>query len=136
MRLQPSCIQDICHVQQQYYNSHTNMSILQHILHINIFDTPQLLHTRHTVSAMLSSNCVAATHNTTHSPCTSTCTTHPALHTQHYPTHCLPPPCVYTTNTRHSWHKMWGWCESVVPILFGWFWGGSIPTCACFHSDY
>ena len=39
----------------------------------------QLLHTRQTISAMLSSNYFAATHNKTHSPCTSTCTTYPAL---------------------------------------------------------
>ena len=41
--------------------------------------TPQLLHTRQIMSAMLSSNYVTATHNTTHSSCTSTCTTHPAI---------------------------------------------------------
>ena len=35
--------------------------------------------TRQTISAMLSSNYVASTHNTTHSPCTSTSTMHPAL---------------------------------------------------------
>ena len=41
--------------------------------------TLQLLHTRQTISAILNSNYIAATHNTTHSPCTSTCTTYPAL---------------------------------------------------------
>ena len=41
--------------------------------------TLQLLHKRQTISAILNSNYIAATHNTTHSPCTSTCTTHPAL---------------------------------------------------------
>ena len=34
--------------------------------------TLQLLHTRQTISAILNSNYIAATHNTTHSPCTST----------------------------------------------------------------
>ena len=68
---QPSWIQDICHVQQQYYTTYTlTCNKTQHCL-----CTPQRL----TVSTMLSSNCIAATHNTTYSPCTSTCTTHTAL---------------------------------------------------------
>jgi len=38
-----------------------------------------LLHTRQIISAMFSCNYIAASHSITHSPCTSTCTTHPAL---------------------------------------------------------
>ena len=47
----------------------------------------QFLHTRRIISAMFSSYCVATTHTTTHSP-----SHQHALHTQHYPTHCLPKP--------------------------------------------
>ena len=76
------CIQDICHV--------SSNTISQHTLHTKCHtDSALLVHS--TASAYktdrISSNCVAATHNTTHSPCTSTCTTHPVL-----PTHCFPPP--------------------------------------------
>ena len=52
--------------------------------------TPQLLHTRETTSAMLNSIGIAATHNTTHSPYTSTCTIHPALSTP-LPSIIIPP---------------------------------------------
>ena len=43
--------------------------------------TPQFLHTRKTehICHAQYSNYIAATHNITHSKCTSTCTTHPAL---------------------------------------------------------
>ena len=69
---------------------------------------------------------IAATHNITHSPCISTCTTHPALPTPLPSTTLL---CTQLTNTTHicvKWRKMWGWCESVVvsfsSSLVG-FWG-------------
>ena len=39
----------------------------------------RFLHTRQTIPAMPSNNYIAATHNVTHFPCTSTCTTHPPL---------------------------------------------------------
>ena len=43
------------------------------------------------------------THNITHSPSTPTCTTHPALHTQHYSLHCFHNLPMHTANTRHSY---------------------------------
>ena len=64
-----------------------------------------------------------------HSPCTSTCTTHPPLN-------CLPPPPPHTTNTRVKLAK---WCGSVVVSyhshLLWLIFESSIPTCACFHSE-
>ena len=94
---------------------------------------PQLLHTRQTIFAMLSSKYIAATHNTTHSPCTSTCTTHPALPTP------LPSTTLLCTQlTQGTVGKMAQtvemvkvlWCHShLVWLVFE----GSIPTCTCFH---
>ena len=61
----------------------------------------QFLHTRQTIPAMLSSNYIAATHNTTHS------TAH--QHAQHT---AIPSPlpsstllCTHLTNTKHSWQN-------------------------------
>ena len=63
---------------------------------------PPLLHTRQTISAMLSSDYSAATHNITYnSPCTSTYTTHSALPNPKPSTTLL---CTQLTNTRHSWY--------------------------------
>ena len=89
---------------------------------------------------MLSSNYIAATHNVTHFPCTSTYTTHPAIHP--------PPPqlpstillCTQLTNTKHSQQNGTRcrdgvnvlWCRSyLVRLVFE----HSIPTCACFHLE-
>ena len=58
------------------HNSHSNMPHRLSTVHA-------LLHVRWTISAMLSRNEVAATHNITHSPCTATPTTHLELHTPH-----------------------------------------------------
>ena len=72
-------------------------------------------------------------HNITHSPCTSTCTTHPTLHIL------LPSTTLLGTQliTRHSWqHDTVGmvkvlWCHShLVWLVFE----GSISTCADFCS--
>ena len=99
--------------------------------------TPQLLHTRQTISAMLSSNCIAATQNTTHSPCTSTCTKHTPSTTQPTALHNSP---MHTTNPRHSWQngtrcrdgvKVLWCCSHLVWLVFE----GFIPTCACFRSE-
>ena len=66
-----------------------------------------------------------------------------ALHTQHYLPHCLPQPsvCTQLTNTKHIYSWQNGtrcrdvkllWCHShLVWLVFE----GSIPTCACFHSE-
>ena len=77
---------------------------------------------------MLSSNYIAATHNITHSPYTSICTTHPALPTP------LPSSTtiLYTqlTNTRDGVKVLW--CH---PHLVWLVFEGSIPTCTCFRSE-
>ena len=69
----------------------------------------------------------------THFPCTSTCTTQPAIPSQL--------PAMHTTNTKHSWQNGTRcsrdgvnvlWCRShLVWLVFE----GSIPTCAGFHSE-
>ena len=73
----------------------------------------------------------------THSPCTSTCTTHPAIPSQLPSTTLL---CTQLTNTKHSWQNGTRcrdgvnvlWCRShLVWLVFE----GSIPTCAGFHSE-
>ena len=66
---------------------------------------------------MLSSNCVVATHNTTHTPCTSTCTPHPELPN--------PLPSATFLSTRHKtelakWHKVLMCCGVVPACLAGW----------------
>ena len=78
------------------------------------------------------SNYIAAIHNVTHSPCTSTCTPHPALHTPLPSTTFL---CTQLTNTKHSrqngtrcrdgvkllWchsHLVWLVIEGSIPMLF------------------
>ena len=80
---------------------------------------------------------IAATHNITHSPYTLTCTPHPALPSQLPSTTLL---CTQLTNTKHSWQNGTRcrdgvkllWCHShLVWLVFE----GSIPTCACFHSE-
>ena len=90
------------------------------------------IQSRQTISAMLSSNDIAATHNITHSPFTSTCTTHPPLPTPLPSTTLL---CTQLTNTKHSWQNvgmLWKCCLS---NLVGLVFEGSIPTCTCFHSE-
>ena len=73
----------------------------------------------------------------THSPCTSTCTTHPAISSQ-LPSTTLQ--CTQLTNTKHSWQNGTRcrdgvnvlWCRShLVWLVFE----GSIPTCTGFHSE-
>ena len=93
----------------------------------------QFLHTRQTIPA----NYIAATYNVTHSPYTSTCTTHPALP---FPLPSTTLLCTHLTNTKHRWQNgtrcrdgvnvLWR-CSHLVWLVFE----GSIPTCACFHSE-
>ena len=73
----------------------------------------------------------------THSPRTSTCTTHPAIPSQLPSTTLL---CTQLTNTKHSWQNGTRcrdgvnvlWCRShLVWLVFE----GSIPTCAGFHLE-
>ena len=73
----------------------------------------------------------------THSPCTPTCTMHPAIPFQLPSTTLL---CTQLTNTKHSWQNGTRcrdgvnvlWCRShLVWLVFE----GSIPTCAGFHSE-
>ena len=73
----------------------------------------------------------------THSPCTSTCTTHPPIPSQ-LPSTTLQ--CTQLTNTKHSWQNGTRcrdgvnvlWCRShLVWLVFE----GSMPTCAGFHSE-
>ena len=86
---------------------------------------------------MLSSNCVAATHNTTYPPCTSTCNTHPwAL----YPSQCLPPPSFSHKPTQGKMAQdvgmVWKYC-GVIPILFGWFlWVPSLHVLVCIQKTF
>ena len=121
-------------ISQHNLLQHTIQTQLMHALH------SFCIHARQTISAMLSiySNYITATHNTTHSPGTSTCTPHPALPTPLPSTTLL---CTQLTNTKHSWQNGTRcrdgvkllWCHSHLvwlPVF-----EGSIPTCACFHSD-
>ena len=73
---------------------------------------------------------------TSHPPCTSTCTTHPAIPSPLPSTTLL---CTQLANTEHSWQNGTRcrdgvnvlWCRShLVWLVFE----GSIPTCAGFHS--
>ena len=77
-------------------------------------------------------HCIYPQH--THSPCTSTCTTHPAIPSQLPSTTQL---CTQLTNTKHSWQNGTRcrdgvnvlWCRShLVWLVFE----GYIPTCTCF----
>ena len=66
-----------------------------------------------TISAMISSNYIAAIHNIT---CPSTCTTYWALTT----------PLMHKTNTRHSWQNGTRWRDGVkvsLPSSLAGFWG-------------
>ena len=79
---------------------------------------------------MLSSNCVAATHNITHSPCTSTCTTHPVLPNPLPSTTLL---CTQLTQDKMAQDLGMVWkCCGIVPILFGWFLRVSSPHALVF----
>ena len=90
--------------------------------------------------ATLNCNKVTATHNTTHSPYTTTCTTHPVLLV---PQASMPKTtllCTQVTNTMHSRQngtrcrdgvKVLWCCSYLVWLVFE----GSIPTCACFHWE-
>ena len=87
-----------------------------------------------TISAMLSSNYIAAIHN---SLLTQTYTTHPGLSTP-LPSTTLQ--CMHTSNTRHTWHgtrcRDGGKYCGIIPIYVVWLvFEGFIPTCACFHSE-
>ena len=90
--------------------------------------------------ATLNRNKVTATHNTTHSPCTTTCTTHPVLLIPQPSTPKTTLLCSQVTNTMHSWQngtrcrdgvKVLWCCSYLVWLLFE----GSIPICACFHWE-
>ena len=77
-------------------------------------------------------HCIHPQH--THSTCTSTCTTHPDIPSQLPSTTLL---CTQLTNTkqngtrcRDSVNVLW-WHSYPVWLVFE----GSIPTCACFHSE-
>ena len=48
------------------------------------------------ISSMFTCNYIAASHNITHFPCISSCTTQPAVPVP------LPQPSMHTTNTRHA----------------------------------
>ena len=82
-------------------------------------------------------HCIQPQH--THSPCTATCTTHPATPSQLPSTTML---CTQLTNTKHiySWQNGTR-CRDGVNVLWYRFhlvwlvFEGSIPTCACFHSE-
>ena len=90
--------------------------------------------------ATLNRNKVTATHNTTPSPYTTTCTTHPVLLV---PQASMPKTtllCTQVTNTMHSRQngtrcrdgvKVLWCCSYLVWLVFE----GSIPTCACFHWE-
>ena len=80
-------------------------------------------------------HCIHSQH--THTPCTATCTTHPAIPSQLPSTTLL---CTQLTNTKHSWQNGTRcrdgvnvlWCRShLVWLVFE----GSIPTYTCFHSE-
>ena len=82
-----------------------------------------ILHCSHS-TAFCARHCLVRrthhSHNTTHSPCTSTCATHPALPTPL-------PSTTYAHNKYKSWfakwHKMYGSYESIVV---------SFPFCLCY----
>ena len=88
--------------------------------------TPQLLHTRQTISAMLSSSEVAAIHNITHSLRTRTCTTHQPVHYTAF--HAQDNPLMPTGNKHKAMH---GWQNGTrcrdgvksIPNFAGLFWG-------------
>ena len=91
--------------------------------------------TDHTCHAQQQLNCIQPQH--THSPRTSTCTTHPAIPSQLLSTTLI---CTQLTNTQHSWQNGTRcrddvnvlWCRSYLVLLV---FEGSISTCACFHLE-
>ena len=106
--------------------------------------TAQFLHTVRTdhICHAQYSNYIVATHNITHSPCTSKCTTHPPL-----PTTCTAfhNPSLHTTNKHKAYLCKWWqngtrcrdgvkvlWCHSLLVWLV---FEASIPTCTCFPSE-
>ena len=88
------------------------------------------------------SNYITATHNTTHSHCTSTyqhtpSTTHPpafhnpsAYNKQTQSILCISGSMQRGTRCRGGVKVLWCHSHLVCLVL-----GGSIPTCACFHSE-
>ena len=129
------------HKRQSIPATFSSNKISQHNLNsqhtIQTHHCSQFLHARQTIPATLSSNYIASIHNITHYPCTSICTTHPAIPSQ-LPSITLL--CSQRTNTKHSWQNDTRcrngvnvlWCRShLVWLVFE----GSIPTCACFHSE-
>ena len=80
--------------------------------------TPQFLHTGKTdhICHADYTNYIAATHNMTHSPSTSTCTTHPALPTPMPSTTLL---CTQLTNTKYlcKWQQNGTRCRDRVKVL-------------------
>ena len=94
---------------------------------------------RQTLSAMLSiatTLYISATHNITHSPCKSTCTTHPATPTT------LPSTTLLCTQQAYlcKWQQNGTRCRNGVKVLWCLYhlvwlvFEGSIPTCTCFPS--
>ena len=83
---QPSSLHSLPHERKSISAMFTSDKISQHYLNSIIpyrpsTCTPQFLHTHKTehICHAQYSNYIAATHNITHSKCTSTCTTYPAL---------------------------------------------------------
>ena len=115
------------HKRQSISATFSSNKISQHNLKLPTYHTdPGLLtvsayKTNYTSHAQYS-NYIASTHNTTHSPCTSKCTPHPALPNP------LPSTTLQCTQlTQGTVGKMaqdvgmvW-MCCGVIPILFGWF---------------
>ena len=129
---QPSCVQDICHVQQQYNSLHN--------IHSN---TPYRLST----ACALHSFCVQ---DRPYLPCsvvialeqpTAQLTLHAHQHAlpthEDYPSQCLPPPPMHANQQRQNGTRCRDgvkvlWCRSHLACLV---FEGSIPTCACFRSE-
>ena len=136
---QHSSLHSLPHKRQSISATFISNKISQHNLNsehtIQTRHCSQFLHTRQSIPAMFSSN---YTHNITHSPCTSMCTTHPAIPGSTLPSTTLL--CTQLTNTKHSWQNGTRcrngvnvlWCRShLVRLVFE----CSIPTRACFHSE-
>ena len=108
-------------------------------MHINMHYTPSTTHS-FCIQDRLYLPCSIAT--TLHPPTTYTLSMHINMH--YTPSNTLPTafhnPAMHTTNTKHSWQNgtrcrdgvnvLWC-CSHLVWLVFE----GSIPTCACFHSE-
>ena len=111
--------------------------ISKHNLHSNMPYKPSTAYALHSFciqdkSYLQAYNYIAATHNMTHSPCTSTCTTHPLPKLALLRTQLTQgiASCQNGTRCRDGVKVLW--CHShLVWLVFE----SSIPTCACFHSE-